>query len=70
MAGFDEAGARERARLAGAGLPVPAGFCVTIAAYEIDEPAIQDPIDELAALDPTETAAIAEAGSALRARIQ
>ncbi len=79
---FDDAGATERAlvggkganlaRLVDAGLPVPTGFCVTTAAYEalIDEPAIQDAIDELAALEPTDTAAIADAGAALRAQIQ
>ena len=82
VVGFDDAGATERAlvggkganlaQLVGAGLPVPAGFCVTTAAYEvlIDEPAIEDAINELAALDPTDTAAIADAGAALRARIQ
>ncbi len=82
VVGFDGAGATERAlvgskganlaRLAGAELPVPAGFCVTTAAYEelIDEPSIEEAIDELSGLDPTDTAAIAEAGSTLRARIR
>lgn len=79
---FDDAGATDRAlvggksanlaRLVGSGLPVPAGFCVTTAAYEalIDDPAIQEAIDELLELDPTDTAAIADAGAALRAQIQ
>src|SRR5699024_10765026 len=60
------------AQLVGAGLPVPAGFCVTTAAYEtlIDDPSIEEAIHELAALDPTDTEAIADAGSALRTRIQ
>jgi rifampicin phosphotransferase len=60
------------ARLAGAGLPVPAGFCVTTAAYDalIDDPSIEEAIHELAALDPTDTSAIADTGSTLRARIQ
>ncbi len=82
VVGFDDAGATERAlvggkganlaQLVGAGLPVPPGFCVTTAAYEvlIDEPIIEDAINELAALDPTDTAAIADTGAALRARIQ
>lgn len=80
--GFDDVGATERtlvggkganlARLLGTDLPVPDGFCVTTAAYEelIDEPAIRDAIDELFELDPTDTEAIADAGSALRARIR
>lgn len=79
---FDEAGATERAlvggkganlaRLARDGLPVPAGFCVTTAAYEalIDKPSIEEAIDELSGLDPADTAAIADAGSTLRARIR
>jgi phosphohistidine swiveling domain-containing protein len=79
---FDDAAAMERAlvggkganlaRLVSAGLPVPAGFCVTTAAYEalIDDPSIKEAIDELTALDPSDTAAIADAGSALRAQIQ
>ena len=60
------------AQLVEADLPVPAGFCVTTAAYKelIDDPAIRETIDELAGLDPSDTAAIADAGSALRARIQ
>lgn len=79
---FDDAAATDRAlvggkganlaRLVGAGLPVPAGFCVTTAAYEalIDDPAIQEAIGELLKLDPTDTEAIADAGSTLRTRIQ
>ncbi|GAA0255573.1 PEP/pyruvate-binding domain-containing protein [Haladaptatus pallidirubidus] len=60
------------AQLVEADLPVPAGFCVTTAAYEelIDDPAIKEAIDKLAGLDPSDTAAISDAGSALRARIQ
>ena len=79
---FDDARATNRALVGGKGanlaqlveadLPVPTGFCVTTAAYEelIDDPAIKDAIDELTGLDPSDTAAIADAGSALRARIQ
>lgn len=79
---FDDARATNRAfvggkganlaRLAGAGLPVPAGFCVTTTAYEtlIDDPSIEEAIHELAALDPTDTAEIADAGAALRTRIR
>ncbi len=82
IVGFDDAGATDcalvggkganLARLVEAGLPVPAGFCVTTAAYEtlIDDPAIQDAIDELVALDPADTVAIADAGAALRTRIE
>jgi phosphohistidine swiveling domain-containing protein len=60
------------AQLVDAGLPVPTGFCVTTAAYEslIDDPSIEEAIHELAALDPSDTEAIADAGAALRARIQ
>lgn len=60
------------AQLVEADLPVPVGFCVTTAAYEelIDDPAIKEAIDQLAGLDSSDTAAIADAGSALRARIQ
>jgi rifampicin phosphotransferase len=60
------------AQLVEADLPVPVGFCVTTVAYEelIDDPAIKEAIDKLAGLDPSDTAAIADAGSALRARIQ
>ncbi|RBI59763.1 pyruvate, phosphate dikinase [halophilic archaeon] len=79
---FDDARATNRALVGGKGanlaqlvdadLPVPAGFCVTTAAYEelIDDPAIHEAIDELSDLDPADTAAIADAGSELRARIQ
>lgn len=79
---FDDAGATDRAlvggkganlaRLADADLPVPAGFCVTTAAYEtlINDPSVEDAIDELTALDPTDTAAIADAGATLRTRIE
>lgn len=79
---FTDANAMERtlvggkganlAQLVDAGLPVPTGFCVTTAAYEtlIDDPSIEEAIHELAALDPSDTEAIADAGAALRARIQ
>ncbi|MFC6766618.1 PEP/pyruvate-binding domain-containing protein [Natrinema soli] len=82
VVGFDDPGATDRAlvggkganlaRLVRTGLPVPAGFCVTTTAYEalIDDPAIEDAIDELAALEPTDTAAIADVGAALRTRIE
>ncbi|ELY62635.1 PEP/pyruvate-binding domain-containing protein, partial [Natronococcus jeotgali] len=60
------------AQLIEADLPVPAGFCVTTAAYEelTDDPAIKAAIDEFSDLDPSDTAAIAEVGSTLRTRIQ
>ena len=60
------------AQLVAAGLPVPTGFCVTTTAYEtlIDDPSIEKAIHELAAIDPTDTAAIADAGAALRTQIQ
>ncbi|ELY86468.1 PEP/pyruvate-binding domain-containing protein [Natrialba taiwanensis] len=82
VVGFDDAGATDSAlvggkganlaRLVGADLPVPAGFCVTTAAYEalVDDSAIEDAINELAALEPTDTAAIADAGATLRTRIE
>lgn len=79
---FDETSATDRAfvggkganlaRLSRAGLPVPDGFCVTTAAYKelIDDPTVHRLIRELPGLDPTDTTAVVDAGSALRARIQ
>jgi len=59
------------ARLAGAGARVPEGFCVTTAAYRalLDEET-RAMVADLSALDPTDTAAVAEAGAALRQRIR
>ncbi len=60
------------ARLATAGVPVPDGFCVTTAAYDalLDDPAIRDQIRALSTIDPSDTAAIADVGADLRARIE
>ncbi|MDL5360474.1 PEP/pyruvate-binding domain-containing protein [Halalkalicoccus sp. NIPERK01] len=60
------------ARLVAAGLPVPPGFCVTTRVYErlIDDPAIRERIHDLSAIDPADTTALADAGAALRARVE
>lgn len=60
------------AQLVNAGLPVPAGFCVTTAVYEvlIDTSSIKEAIHELSFLDPANSEQIADAGADLRARIR
>ncbi|WP_227355926.1 phosphoenolpyruvate synthase [Haladaptatus salinisoli] len=60
------------ARLVEAGLPVPDGLCVTILAYRelIDDNSVDVLLDDLSNLDPTDTEALAEVGSSLRARIE
>jgi phosphohistidine swiveling domain-containing protein len=60
------------ARLVAAGLPVPEGFCVTTVAFQrlIDDESIRTQIRELSTIDPTDTAAIADAGATLRDRIR
>jgi hypothetical protein len=79
---FDDAAATDRAlvggkganlaRLVDAGLPIPDGFCVTTLAYDalIDDSSIRELIRGLSDLDPTETAAIADAGTTLRNRLR
>ena len=60
------------ARLITAGLPVPEGFCVTTLAYRhvIDDESIQELIRDLSDIDPSDAAAIANAGATLRTRIE
>jgi pyruvate,water dikinase len=59
------------ARLAGAGVTVPEGFCVTTAAYRrlTDDDTVRELIASLSGLDPADRDAIAEAGRALREEI-
>ncbi|QPV62560.1 pyruvate, phosphate dikinase [Halosimplex litoreum] len=59
------------ARLAGAGLPVPDGFCVTTAAYHdaVDGTAVPDLVDRLDGLEPGEPDA-ADLGERLRSAIR
>ncbi|WP_439026732.1 PEP/pyruvate-binding domain-containing protein [Haloarchaeobius sp. DT45] len=60
------------ARLAGADLPVPAGFCVTTAVYceVVAEPTVQARIATLGDLDPADTEAVKEAGRRIREAIR
>lgn len=59
-------------RLADAGIAVPEGLCVTTAVYRrlIDTDSIERMIQGLATLDPTDTDAIEQAGTALRTEIR
>lgn len=60
------------ARLAGAGVAVPEGFCVTTAAYRrlIADESIERMIDDLSVLDPSDTDTIEQRGATLRAAIR
>ncbi|WP_224450497.1 PEP/pyruvate-binding domain-containing protein [Haloprofundus salilacus] len=59
------------ARLVGAGLPVPDGFCVTTVAYWelVDDESVDELLDDLSDLDPAAIDRVADVGSFLRARI-
>src|ERR687894_2197650 len=54
-----------------AGLPVPSGFCVTTAAYELvaGGAGLDQILDDLAETPPDDTARLAELAAAARARL-
>ena len=60
------------AQLVSAGMPVPDGFCVTTVAYQrlVDDDSTREQIRDLADIDPSDTAALADAGATIRARIE
>ncbi len=60
------------ARLVEVGFTVPAGFCVTTAAYRtlIDTPTVRAAIHELDGLDPTDMEQISDNSATVRARIE